>query len=214
MTKKKINLIIADDHQIFLDGLVALIKDVKDINIVGTALNGRSVLNLLKKYTVDIVLLDINMPEMDGIELNKIIKKEHPEIKTLVLTTHNYPDKIVHFAKDNANGYLLKNVGKIELLTAIYSVINNENYFSEEMKKKYMNSVFNKNNTTDEAPLSEREKEIIKLIMKEYTTQEIAEKLYISQHTVNTHRKNILTKLNIKNVAGLAVYAIKNGIID
>lgn len=215
--KKKIKLIIADDHQIFLEGLVALFSDVEDINIVGTATNGYGVLNLLKKHSVDVIMIDINMPELDGIELNRIIKKEYPHIMTLVLSTYSYPDKISHFARNGANGYLLKNVEKNELLKAIYSVADHRNYFSEEVKKKYTDSIFanDDNVQQDHDPrLSKREQEILKLIGQENTAQEIAEKLFISLHTVNTHRRNLLSKLNVKNVAGLVKYAIKKGIVE
>ncbi len=212
---KKIDIIIADDHQIFLEGIVSLINDTKDINIIGTALNGHDVLELLKHQSADIVILDINMPEMDGIELNTILKKKFPTIKTLVLSTYSYPDKIAHLAKNGANGYLLKNTSKIELLNAIYSVASHNNHFSPEVKDKYMNSIFNKDDNAEIiSELSEREKEVIKLITQEYTAQEIAKKLFISQHTVNTHRKNLLSKLDVKNVAGLVKYAIKNGLVE
>lgn len=212
--KKRIDIIIADDHQIFLEGIVALISDIEDINIVGTGLDGYDVLSLLKNHDVDIVIMDINMPKMDGVELNGILKKEYPEIKTLVLSTYSYPDKISRFIKNRANGYLLKNTTKTELLDAIYSLANDNNYFSSEVKEKYMNSIFNLNNSSEiTTELSEREKEVIKLITQEYTTQEIAEKLFISLHTVNTHRKNLFSKLHVKNIAGLVKYAIKNGMI-
>ena len=215
-SSKTIKIIIADDHQIFLEGLVALLKDVENIDIVGTATNGLDVIAFLKNNTVDLVIMDIHMPEMDGMELNKIIKKEYPKVKNLVLSTYSSPDKIAHFAKNGANGYLLKNTEKSELLTAINTIMNDENYFSEEVKKKYMNSIFTPNNNANDdiSQLSQREEEILKLIVQEYTAQEIAEKLFISQHTVNTHRKNLLSKLNAKNIAGLVKYAIKNGIIE
>ncbi|NMH85981.1 response regulator [Flavivirga algicola] len=212
--KKEISIIIADDHQIFLDGLIALFEGVENLCITGTAVNGLEVLSLLDTHVVDMVILDINMPEMDGIELNKIIKKEYPNVKTLVLSMHISPDKISSLAKSNANGYLLKNSGKTELLNAIDSIVNqNVNYYSSEVKEEYMNSIFN----SKEKPIEElrdREREIIKLIAQEYTTQEIAEKLFISPHTVNTHRKNLLAKLNVKNLAGLVKYAIKNGLSE
>ncbi len=216
ISNKQINVIVADDHQIFLDGLLALLQDVENLNIIGTAINGLDVLELLKSLTIDLVILDINMPQMDGIELNKVIKKEYPNVKTLVLSTHSDPDKISSLTKGKANGYLLKNCGKMELLEAIYTIVNyNTNYFSSEVKEKYMNSVFNPNNKEEHIEeLSKREIEIINLITQEYTAQEIAEKLFISPHTVNTHRKNLLAKLNVKNLAGLVRYAVKNGLAD
>ena len=212
--QKTIRIIIADDHQIFLEGLIALFNAIKNIDIIGTATNGVEAIDLLCKNKVDIAIIDIDMPEMDGVELNRAIKNEYPKVKTLILSTHSFPDKIAHFAKNGANGYLLKNAEKSELLTAIISIMAGENYFSEEVKKKYMNSIFTPNNKDDTYQLSQREEEILKLIAKEYTAQEIAEELFISQHTVNTHRKNLLAKLNAKNIAGLVKYALQNGLLD
>lgn len=210
--KRRIRIILADDHRMFLEGLHALLSTADDIKITGLALNGVEVMNLLKKEEIDLVVTDINMPGMDGITLNSTIKKQYPHIKTLVLSTYSDPDKIIKLTNNKANGYLLKNAEKDELLKAIYTIHAGTNYFSKEVQEKYTNSVFSGTTVTEGAPLlSKREKEILKYIAAEYTTPEIAEKLFISQYTVNTHRKNLIAKLGVKNVAGLVKYAFQNG---
>lgn len=185
---------------------------VDDILIVGTALNGNEVMEMLKTHEVDIVVTDISMPGMDGITLNSAIKKQYPHVKTLVLSTYSDPDKIIKLVGNKANGYLLKNAEKDELLKAIYTIDSGDNYFSKEVQEKYTSSVFVGDRMAGEEPvLSKREKEILKYIAEEFTTPEIAEKLFISQYTVNTHRKNLISKLGVKNVAGLVKYAFRKG---
>jgi DNA-binding NarL/FixJ family response regulator len=211
---ERINVLIVDDHQMFLEGLTALLQDIDAIYITGTATDGNEALVALENKSVDVVIMDISMPGMDGIELNNQIKKRYPKVKTLMLSTHSDSKMIERLIKDNANGYLLKNAEKNELLEAIYSLGRDENYFSEEVKEKYMNSRFSQKSEQDIDPqLSKREIEIMKFIVAEYTTQEIADKLFISQHTVNSHRKNLLSKLGLKNIAGIVKYALENKIV-
>ncbi len=212
----QINIVIADDHHIFLDGLVSLIKEYDHINIVNTALNGNDVLKILETNKhVDLVITDISMAGMDGIELNSAIKKNYPEVHTLVLTMHNNSEMIARLTRNNVNGYLLKNAEIEELLLAIDTIMNGENYFSKVVKDNYMDSMFSREKEGSIIPeLSRREVDVLKLIANEYITREIADKLCISQHTVDTHRKNLLSKLNIRNTAGLVRYAIKNGFVD
>jgi DNA-binding NarL/FixJ family response regulator len=212
--KERIKVLIVDDHQMFLEGLTALLQDIDAIYITGTATDGNEALVALENKSVDVVIMDISMPGMDGIELNNQIKKRYPKVKTLILSTHSDSKMIERLIKDNANGYLLKNAEKNELLEAIYSLGRDENYFSEEVKEKYMNSRFSQKSEQDIDPqLSKREIEIMKFIVAEYTTQEIADKLFISQHTVNSHRKNLLSKLGLKNIAGIVKYALENKIV-
>lgn len=211
----KINILIVDDHQMFLEGISALLEDVPEINIVDTALNGKIVPHLINENEVDIVVTDINMPEMDGIELSKILKDKHPKVKTLILSTHNDSAMISKCIKNDVDGYLLKNAEKKELLKALNTIYKGEKYFAEEVKNEFMNQTFyQKKDKYSTIQLSRREKEVLKYITLEYTTQEIADQLFISQNTVNTHRKNLLSKLNAKNTAGLVKYAIENNILD
>ncbi|UII30442.1 response regulator transcription factor [Fulvivirga ulvae] len=210
---KKINILIVDDHHMFLEGLAALLENIENVHLSGTLKNGREAMDYLKSNAVDVVIMDISMPGMDGMELNRLIKNDHPQIKTMVLSTHSDPKTINKLIQDDVNGYLLKNADKSELLEAIYALAKGENYFSEEVKEKYTNSMFaRQTKSSEEPPLSRREIEILKLIVAQNTTQEIAEKLFISQHTVNSHRKNLLSKLGLKNTAGLVKYALEEGL--
>lgn len=212
---KKINLLIADDHTMFLEGIVSLLGQESDINIIGKAHNGIEALDIIKTTSVDLVILDISMPEMDGIELTKILKKKYPEIKILVVSTHSNVNIISRLIRIGVNGYLLKNAEKSELLEAIHSIIEGNNYFSEETEDKYICKQLRiEKQVLNLTELSSREKEILVLIANEYNTAEIAEKTFISLNTVNTHRRNLLSKLNAKNTAGLVKYAVENGLVD
>lgn len=213
--ENKIKIIIADDHQMFLEGISSLLQDVPEIEVVGTALNGNQVLEKIKTLEIDIVVTDINMPEMDGIELSKSLKKNYPGIKTLILSTHNDAEMIGKCVNNDVDGYLLKNAEKKELLKALDTIAAGEKYFGEEVKNEYIKTVFSASKEKETvSQLSRREKEILQHIAMEYTTQEIADKLFISQNTVNTHRKNMLSKLNAKNSAGLVKYAYQQGLIE
>lgn len=212
---KKINLLIADDHTMFLQGIVSLLEQESEINIVGKANNGIEALNIIKKEAVDLIILDISMPDMDGIELSKILKKEYPEIKILVVSTHSNVKIISRLIRIGVHGYLLKNAEKSELLEAIHVIVKDDTYFSEETEEKYLsNQLKIEKQISTLTELSSREKEILVLIAHEYNTAEIAEKTFISLNTVNTHRRNLLSKLNAKNTAGLVKYAVENGLVD
>lgn len=212
---EKLNLIIADDHTMFLQGIISLIEHESSIKIIGKAVNGIEVLNILKTQSVDMVILDISMPEMDGIELSKILKKEHPFIKIIIVSTHSNAKIISRLIRIGVNGYLLKNAEKAELLEAIYTVADGKNYFSKDVEDQYLsNNQKIEKQISNLTELSSREKEILVLIAHEYNTAEIAEKTFISLNTVNTHRRNLLSKLNAKNTAGLVKYAVENGLVD
>lgn len=210
----KTKILIVDDHLMFLEGLLSLLKNEKHLEIVGVASNGVEALEILEQHTADIVITDISMPQMDGFELIATLQKKHPKVSTLVLSMHIESRIITKLIKQNVNGYLLKNAEKDELLKAINLIVRGENYFSDEVKKIYTDSSFSRNKQKNYVPeLSRREKEVLKLITEEYTAKEIAEELFISQHTVESHRKNIFSKLNVKNVAGLVKYAIENDLL-
>lgn len=211
----KINLLIADDHTMFLQGIMSLLEQEPNICVVDTAVNGIEALEIIKKGNVDFIILDISMPEMDGIELSKILKKEHPNVKILIVSTHSNVMIISRLIRIGVNGYLLKNAEKSELLKAINTIASGENYFAEELEEKHLsNSSKIEKQVSNLTELSSREKEILVLIAHEYNTAEIAEKTFISLNTVNTHRRNLLSKLNAKNTAGLVKYAVENGLVD
>jgi len=212
----KIRIVVADDHHILLDGLRALLQKQKDVEIVGLYNNGRQVYEALNSLDVDVALLDINMPEMDGHELTLKIKKEYPHINVIILSMHDDAGHIIELIDAGASGYLLKNVTDKELLDAIKTVASGRLYFSAEVSEKITAVAMQQQRKTDEVPeikLTDRELEILKLISKEYSNAQIAETLFISERTVETHRKNMLRKTNNKTILGLLKYAIENQII-
>lgn len=210
-----INLLIADDHTMFLQGIISLLEQEPNITIVDKAVNGNEALEIIKKGVVDFIILDVSMPEMDGIELSKILKKQHPNVKILIVSTHSNVMIVSRLIRIGVNGYLLKNAEKEELLKAINTIASGENYFAEELEERHLtNSSRIEKQVSNLTELSSREKEILVLIAHEYNTAEIAEKTFISLNTVNTHRRNLLSKLNAKNTAGLVKYAVENGLVD
>ena len=207
-----INILIADDHLMFCEGITSLLSTEKEINIVGCAENGIEVLKILKTHHIDIVLMDINMQKMDGIETTKHIVEKYPDVKVLMLTMYNNDEFIKQIIEIGAHGYILKNTGKDELILAIKSIINGGNYFNEEVKNTLIKS-FRKKNKGEQVRLTPREKDVLKLICEEYNTAEIADKLFISINTVESHRKNLLNKTGVKNSVGLVKFAIDNKLI-
>lgn len=211
----KIKIIIADDHKMFLQGIVSLLENEENITILGMAPNGKDVLKIVETSLPDILLLDISMPEMDGIEVTKIIKQQFPSVKILILSTHSSMQMISRLIRMGVDGYLLKNAEKKELLYAINTINKGQSYFSKEVtQKKEENNSKLKSENLQITELSIREKEILILIAQEFTGNEIAEKTFISLNTVNTHRRNLISKLNVKNTAGLVKYAIEYGLLD
>lgn len=211
-----IKIIIADDHQMFIDGIKSLLGNEADMKVTGEALNGKEVLALLEKEPADLVLLDVNMPEMDGIEATKLIRKQHPTVKILMLTMYNKHEFIFGLVNAGANGYILKNTGKAELTEAIRTVYAGKTYYSKEVTETILQNFSKKpaEQKIEVAQLTEREKDVLRLIAQEYNTQEIAAQLFISANTVETHRKNLLSKINAKNVAGLVKFAVQTGLIS
>ncbi|MBE7693214.1 response regulator transcription factor [Tenacibaculum finnmarkense] len=212
---KEYNIIIADDHSMFLDGLRSILSEEKNITIVLAAKTGTQVLKYLqinKTPKIDLVITDINMPEMDGITLNKAIKEAFPQVKTLVVSMLEEPVKIQQLIDAHTNGYLSKNAAKNELLKAIKTILEGENYFSSRIKNILMEALFAAK-SKPLVSLTKREKEVLKLIAKEFTTKEIASQLFLSTHTIESYRKNLIAKLGVRNIAGLTRYAIEEGIL-
>ena len=211
-----IKVLIADDHQMILDGLKSLLTQDDQIEVIGEAKTGEEVITKAKSaLELDVLILDINMPGKDGIEVSKELKSSFPEIKILVLTMYNRPEFIKNLLEVGINGYILKNAGKKELIRAIKQLASGESYFGPEITKVIIDS-YQKNrvfNNPLSIELTDREKEIIRLIAEGLSSQEIADSLFISTHTVNTHRKNILSKLDVKNVAGIIRFGIQAGIV-
>ncbi len=205
-----INVVIADDHKIVLEGLSSLIALRDDITVVGEVLNGKSAINLLKTTQVDVVVLDIEMPVMNGVEAARIIRNDYPETKVLILTMYNDIGFIRKIAETGAQGYILKNRGKEELIEAILTVYDGGQYFGEEVTKTMFFGM-RKENMAGEIRLTKREKEILKLIADGNTTPKISQHLNIAPTTVETHRRNLIEKTGVPNTKGLVRFAIENG---
>ncbi len=210
------NLIIADDHKMFIDGLMSILQDAPEFSVTTTAKNGAQVVKYLDINGVDdlhLLITDLTMPEMDGIELNRIVKEKYPKLKTLVVSMHIDGGMIDKLIRNNVDGYVPKNAEKDELLEAIRTIVKGEKYFSAEIKKAYTDAMF-ENKKAEEVSLTAREKEVLKLIAEENTTQEIADILFLSKHTIESYRKNLISKLQVKNLAGLTKHALKMGLLD
>ncbi len=217
--KNKIKIIICDDHQIFVEGLKALIKDSDKVTMIGEASNGEELLELEKLKDADVVLMDIFMPKINGIEATQKLKVIYPDIKVLGLTMVEEAKQISDMIKAGASGYLLKTSGRDELVQAIIKVHAGERYLSNEVSIKLLDRMLNNNEPLQELternpPITKREHEIIQLIAQELTNEEIARKLNNSPMTIITHRKNLLRKLNVKNTAGLVRYAVQHGLVN
>ena len=212
----KIRIIIADDHHILLDGLKAMLQKHKDIEIVGLFSNGRQVFDALPKLELDIALVDINMPEMDGHELTRNIKEFYPAVSVITLSMHDDAAHIMEMVEAGISGYLLKNVNDKELLEAIRTVAQGKMYFCSEVSEKIATIVLQqqrKLEQPEEPKLTDRELEILKLISQEYSNAQIANTLFISERTVETHRTNMLRKTSNKTIVGLLKYALERQII-
>lgn len=212
----KHNIILADDHKLFLEGLTRLITQDRDLHVLYYAHNGKLVMNYLDQHPeeqVDLVITDISMPDMDGITLNNYIKEKRPEISTLVVSMHTDSNMIDTLIQNHVDGFLSKNADSDELMEAVKTILKGGKYFSEAVKQEYLKSVFNKEKETLEM-LTSREKDVLKLIAEEYTTQEIADKLFLSKHTIESYRKTLILKLKVRNLAGLTRYAVKLGLLS
>jgi len=212
----KHNIILADDHKLFLEGLTRLIAQDRDLHVLYYAHNGKLVMNYLDQHPeeqVDLVITDISMPDMDGITLNNYIKEKRPEISTLVVSMHTDSNMIDTLIQNHVDGFLSKNADSDELMEAVKTILKGGKYFSETVKQEYLKSVFNKEKETLEM-LTSREKDVLKLIAEEYTTQEIADKLFLSKHTIESYRKTLILKLKVRNLAGLTRYAVKLGLLS
>jgi DNA-binding NarL/FixJ family response regulator len=208
----KIKLLIADDHAILRDGIVSLLKQEPSFAVVATAGNGNEVMDILDKKEVDVCLLDINMPELDGMDAAKLIRQKKPAIKIIMLTTYNDKEIISELIHIGVAGYLLKNSDRQELVEAVNRVMKGRHYFSEEVENIILQGLSEKK-VVEVNPLTDRETQIVQLLAKEYTNDKIAKELSISYRTVESHRKNIMQKTKAHNLAGLIKFAYGKGLI-
>lgn len=210
-----IRVLIADDHKLFREGIKSLLKEENGITVEVEVSNGAEILQKLESQTIDIVLMDIDMPQMNGITATHIIKEKFPDIKILVLSSYSELKFILDVMRAGASGYLVKDAENMDLVTAIRTLVQGNTYFSHKIAENLFThlreSPENKAELPEDIHLTEREKEILQLIAGEYTNQEIADRLFISTNTVFTHRKNLLKKFNARNTAGLIKYASTYG---
>ncbi len=216
----KIKVVLVDDHQIVRDGIKSLLSDCIKIEIIGELQNAYELFKLLKTKTPDVILLDISLPKMSGIEVSKILSKDFPKIKKIILSMYTSEDFIFNALKTGINGYLPKNTTRSELLLAIENVYNGTEYFSKTISdtilKSYVKSAKYGNKVSDDklSNLTKREQEILLLVVEGINNPSIAEKLSISTRTVETHKTSIMKKLNLNSVVDLVKFAIKNNIIE
>ncbi|HYF02037.1 MAG TPA: response regulator transcription factor [Patescibacteria group bacterium] len=211
-----IRILIADDHQMFIDGVRSSLENISHITIVGQAHNGEELLQLLSDKKCDIVLLDITMPKMNGMEACAEIKKRFPALQILVLSMHNEQEYIRKMMELGADGYVIKNIEPDELIRAIEKIHAGEHYFSSDVALAMMSPaprIISEQMLLHSEILSKREVQIVKLIAQEMTSAQIANELFISESTVETHRRNIIQKLGVKSTVGIMKYAIQHGLV-
>ncbi|MEZ4790856.1 MAG: response regulator transcription factor [Flavobacteriales bacterium] len=213
MDQTPYTLLLVDDQTIFLDGIESLLERMPEVEIVGKAHNGRAALDLVKGIKPDLVLMDINMPHMDGIEATKRMAKASPDTRVIVLSMYGHREFVLELLDSGAGGYLLKTAGKDELMEAIRTVGAGGQYIAKELRALAAKADKHKDREgeTKYGPLTSREVDVVKLILKECTTQEIADALFLSVATIETHRRNIFHKLDCRNIAGLVKYAMERG---
>lgn len=209
---------VTDDHELYLEGLCLLLKKQEGVEVVGSSLNAKDLLAKLPSLSIDILLLDVHLPDMEEEELLRRIREIKPEQKVLYLTMMRGTRYIHRLVKYGVQGYLLKNAGIEELKTAIHTIRGGGTYYSKEINiidsaGDFRNTITIEDKQVNEI-LSKREIEILRLICKEFSNQEIAEKLFLSISTVETHRKNLIAKLGVNNTVGLVKFAIKNNLVD
>jgi DNA-binding NarL/FixJ family response regulator len=214
---EKIRVLIVDDHFLVRTGIVSLLRDVPEIEIVGEAENGRMAVERCKSIVPEVVLMDISMPDMSGIEATKYIKAENPAINILILTMHENEEYFFNTLRQGASGILNKNVSKDELITAIKNVSIGKRYIGNSISELMIDTLMQKfeedflNRQKEEVILTKREKDILYCIANGFANQDIADKLKISIRTVETHKTNLIQKLNLKSTGALTLYAYENG---
>ena len=214
---KKIKIVLADDHQIVMDGLDALLSEEEDIEIIAKVNNGKKAVEAVHLLHPDIVVLDLDMPVMNGIVASQEIKRKYPDTKIIILSLHSERSIIQQLIKIGVHAYLLKNADKEELSAAIHIVANGKKYFSGDVTIALSNEIEINIHPSDAeilSSLTNRETEILKAIAEGLSNKEISENLFLSQRTVDTHRQNIMKKLNVRKVVGLIKFAIKSGLVD
>ncbi|MFT6960006.1 MAG: two-component system invasion response regulator UvrY [Polaribacter sp.] len=220
--RKKIQVHVADDHKIIIEGIIAVLNTDEDIEIRGFSLNGQNVIDWFKKKenTADVLILDITMTVLDGFEVLKYFQDKKSDLKVIVLSSYDDVKIVQEVLKLGARGYISKNNAGEHIVKAIKTVVNGEQYFSNDIQSELLKVALGQKTRNGETPkdylfesLTEREKNVLILVTRELSTIEIANRMNISPHTVESYRKKLLSKLNLKNSVGLAMYAVKNKLV-
>ena len=218
MIEKPIRVAIADDHTLFRKGLVMMVNSFDNLEVVDDFPNGKEVLNFLKQNPIDIVLLDLDMPVLDGWETSKKIISKYSNIHVIIISMNETLEVIADLIEIGVHSYLLKSAEPEEVKRAIHSVVNNDFYYnqlvSKALRQNIQRSNFKKPSNQDETSLTKREIEVLELICKEMTVKEISEELHVSEQTIQTHRKHMMKKISAKNGVSLVRYAIQNQIVS
>ena len=217
---KLITVHIADDHQILIDGVKAVLNLEPKIEVVGFSLNGLQVVEWFKENKADVLVLDINMPELDGIQVLKKLKNEENRPEIIVLSSYDDVKLVKEVLQMGAKGFVPKKSAGEHIVNAVYKVSEGNQYFTDDVKEKIMQTLLNgqmKNEGSQDgvliSSLTKREVQVLKLVAQQYSTKEIGDELHISESTVETHRKNLMKKVKVKNSVGLAIFAFKNEVI-
>lgn len=216
--KNLISLVIADDHEIFRDGLALMLSKQDTISLVGQAGNGRELIQLVNEKKPDLVLTDIKMPDLDGIAASKLLLQQHPGLKIIALSMFEEENLIVEMLEAGAKGYLLKNADKKEILEAIFTVYDGNIFYcrhtTARLASLIVKSKFDSHKKHPDTLFNDREKEIVRLICRQHTAQEIGDLLFLSKRTVEGYRTRILEKMEVKNTAGVVVFALRHNMIN
>lgn len=214
----KIKIAIADDYKIFRDGLKVSLSQDADFDIIAEADNGEDLIESIEKNMPDVIIMDLKMPIMDGMEATKIIRKKYPDIKILVVSMYDDDKFIIHLMEIGANGYLLKNADPSEILKAIHSVFENGYYFNDLVNKALLKKLVLKGNIkpsfNQNIELTERELEVLKMVCEEKTATEIGKEIFLSPRSVEGIRQRLIEKIGVRNTAGLVMFAYKGGIVN
>ncbi|MEM7375318.1 MAG: response regulator transcription factor [Bacteroidota bacterium] len=212
-----IRVLIADDHQVLIDGIRAMLERQEDMDLIDQALTGTSVFEILQEKIADVLILDLDLPEMDGIEVCKKMQSSHPKTNILILSMHGDSHHVKTVLNHGATGYVLKNTGEEELLLAIRKVYAGERYISQSLQQLMLESMLHGKKAESSSlllpRLTRREKQVLGLIVEGHTNAEIADILHISIKTVESHRTNLLDKLNARNTASLVRISMERGLV-